>query len=175
MVGQSPNEDALIQLALSERASHRAAADEFLSQAGVQARSVDRTSVGGFSATVATFTASGQGGSVSGVAAFIDYSDRVYQLLGYTPTSSFERYHDTFLSVVRSFRRLTDREALNVQPLRVDLQTVSRSTTLAALFEDQGSPISLDELALVNGIDADTALERGDRIKWIVGTLPPEG
>ena len=28
---------------------------------------------------------------------------------------------------------------------------------------------------LVNGIQTDTMLERGDRIKWVVGTPPPEG
>lgn len=175
VVGQSPDEDAIVQLTLTS-GGHREAASEFLSQEGVQSRSVDRTEVGGFPATLVSFrAATQQGGSVSGLAAFITYSDRTYQILGYTATSSEERYRDPFRRVIGSFRRLTDRTALAVQPLRVDVQTVSRATTLAALVEDRGSPIGLEELALANGIDPQTMLSRGDRIKWIVGELPPEG
>ena len=104
---------------------------------------------------------------------FIDDRDRTYQILGYTPTQQFRTYEDTFRSVITSFDRLTDRFALAVQPLRIDVRTIQRSTTLNALVEDQESPVPVDELAIANGIEADTPLSRGDQIKWVVGSLPP--
>ena len=173
VVGQSPNEDAIIQLTLPGTAGHRNAAREFFEDETIRSREVNRTRINGSPSTVASFDATTEGGNISGIVAFIDYGDRTYQLLGYTPTEKIETYAPAFRSVITSFDRLTDRAALAVQPLRIDVQTVRRSTTLAALVEDRGSPISAEELALVNGIAPDTMLSRGDRIKWIVGTLPP--
>ena len=173
VVGQSPNEDGIVQLTLGDIDGHANAAREFFNSEGIQSRGGQRTSVNGHSATIGTFEAPTEGGSVSGVAGFIDYRDRTYQILGYTPTQQFRTYEDTFRSVIGSFDRLTDWAALAVQPLRIEVRTVQRSTTLNALVEDRGSPIPVEELAIANGIEADTPLSRGDRIKWVVGSLPP--
>ena len=173
VVGQSPKEDGIVQLTLGDATGHAAAAREFFNSEGIRSRGGQRTSVNGHPATIGTFEASTEGGSVSGVVGFIDYRDRTYQILGYTPTQQFRTYEDTFRSVITSFDRLTDRLALAVQPLRIDVRTIQRSTTLNALVEDQGSPVPVDELAIANGIEANTPLSRGDQIKWVVGSLPP--
>ena len=175
VVGQSPNEDATVQLSLAETSGHASAADDFFRSEGIQSRGGRRTSVHDLPATIGAFEAPTEGGSVAGVAGFIDYGDLTYQILGYTPTQQFRDYEDTFRSVIDSFDRLTDRAVLAVQPLRIDVRTIQRSTTLNALVEDEGSPVPVEELAIANGIDADTTLSRGDRIKWIVGSLPPSG
>ena len=172
VVGQSPNEDGIVQLALGT-AGHANAAREFFNDEGIQSSGGRRTSVNGHPATIGTFEAPTEGGSVSGIVGFIDYDDNTYQILGYTPTQRFRTYEDTFRSVIGSFDRLTDRAALAVQPLRIDIRTIQRPTTLNALVEDEWSPVPVDELAIANGVDVDTQLSRGDRIKWIVGTLPP--
>ena len=175
VVGQSPKEDAVVQLTLGNTGDHANAAREFFNSEGIQSNGGRRTSVHGHPATVGTFEAPTDGGSVSGVAGFIDYGDRTYQILGYTPTQQFRAYEASFRSVIGSFDRLTDRAALAVQPLRIDVRTIQRSATLGAMVEDEGSPVAVEELAIVNGIDVDTRLSRGDRIKWVVGTLPPSG
>ena len=173
VVAQSPREDAIVQLTLPSADGHRNAAEEFLRAEEVRSRDVDRVRINGFPSTVVTFDVTTQNGDLSGVVGFIDYGDRTYQILGYTSTERVDTYDDVFRSVIGSFDRLTDREALQVQPLRIDVQTVQQSATLAALVEDRGSPITVEELALVNGIEPDTTLSRGDRIKWVVGELPP--
>jgi len=175
VVGQSPNEDAVVQLALADTSGHADAAREFFSGEGIRSSAGRRASVHGHPATIGTFEAPTDGGSVSGVAGFIDYRDRTYQILGYTGTQQFRTYEEVFRSVIGSFDRLTDRAALAVQPLRIDVRTIQRATTLNAMVEDQGSPVSADELEIANGIEADTPLSRGDQIKWVVGTLPPSG
>ena len=175
VVGQSPREDAIIQLTLSDTGGHADAARAFFRQEGVRSRRVDRASVNGFPATIGTFDAAEEGGSVSGVVGFIDYSDRTLQILGYTLTQRLNTYDGMFRSVIGSFDRLTDPVALAVQPLRVDVRRVRRPTTIAALVEAEGNPLSAEELALVNGVEPDTMLSRGERYKWIVGTLPPSG
>ena len=173
VVGQSPGEDAIIQLTLSGTKGRADASQEFLRGEGIRSGAIDRTTIHGFPAIIATFEVTTEGSDIAGVVGFIDYRDRTYQLLGYTSTGKFETYGAQFRSVIGSFDRLTDRAALAVQPLRIDVQTVQRPSTLAALVEDRGSPIAVEELALVNGIAPDTMLSRGDRIKWIAGALPP--
>ena len=173
VVGQSPDEDAVVQLAISDVEGHQSAAQEFFRAEGIQSRGVRRSDVNGLPATIGEFEAQSGETTVSGLAAFIDYDRRTYEIIGYTPTQRIQRYGGAFRSVIGSFRRLTDREALQVQPLRLDIRTVDRSTTLGALVQAEDCPISAGELALVNGMDVDTPLSRGDRIKWVVGTLPP--
>jgi predicted Zn-dependent protease len=173
VVGQSPNEDAIVQLALSETAGHANAAQAFFRGEGMQSSGGRQTSVRGNPAIIGTFVATAEGGSVSGVAGFVDYRSRTYQILGYAPTERFRDYEDTFRSVIESFDRLTDRAALAAQPLRIEIRTIRGATTLSKLVDDEGSPVSVDALAIANGLEVDTALSRGDRIKWIVGTRPP--
>ena len=175
VVGQSPNEDAIVQLTLSDTNGHAAAAQEFYRSQGVRAGSVDRTSINRLPATIGEFEATTESGELAGLVGFIDHGDVTYQILGYTPSQRFSNYESTFRQVIRSFDRLRDRAALAVQPLRIDVRTIRRSTTLAALIEDEGSPVPGPQLAIANGIELDTPLSRGDRIKWVVGSLPPAG
>ena len=175
VVAQSPQEDAIIQMTLSSVGGHTQAARTFFDQEGLRTRSTDRSSINGLPATLGSFDASTEGGNVSGMVAFIDYGDLTYQILGYTPSDRYGTYRDEFRAVITSFDRLTDRDALAVQPLRLEVQTVPRSTTLAALVENRDTPISAEELSLINGIEPLTPLSRGDRIKWVIGKLPPSG
>ncbi len=173
VVAQSPADDAIIQLTLSTAAGHDAASRAFFGQDGIRRRSAGATTVSGLPATIGTFDAATDDGVVSGVAAFIDYGGRTYQILGYTSARRFGTHENTFRSAIASFERLTDPEALAVQPLRIEVMTLQRATTLGAMAASRPSPISLDELAIMNGIEPDAPLSAGDRIKWVIGTPPP--
>ncbi|MCG8468603.1 MAG: M48 family metalloprotease [Gemmatimonadetes bacterium] len=175
VLAQSPEEDAIVQLTLAASDGHAAAAREFFGAEGIRGRGVDATTVNRLRATIGAFEAATESGAVSGVAAFLDHGGRTYRILGYTPTARFGSYEATFREAIASFDRLTDRAALAVQPLRIDVQAVDRATTLRQLVDRRGGPIGVDELAILNGIGADDRLERGTRIKWIVGELPPDG
>lgn len=175
LVAQSPDEDAIVQLTLATVIGHAEASAAFFAEDGVRGRGVGQTSVNGHAATIGSFEVATEGGAVSGVAGFIDYDGRTYQILGYTSTRHFGAYESTFRSVISSFDRLTDPAALAVQPLRIQRLTIQRTTTLEGMSAGRDLPVSLDVLAIMNGIDVDTRLVAGDKIKWVVGTLPQSG
>ncbi len=175
VVAQSPPKDAIVQLTLASTTGHAAASREFFAQDGFRDRGVSQTTVSGYAATIGLFETETDGGAVSGVVAFIDYEGRTFQIMGYTPTPRFGTYDNTFRSTISSFDRLTDPDALAVKPLRVEVRSIQRATTLTDMVAGRQLPVSLEELSIVNGIDADTPLGVGDKIKWVVGTLPPSG
>jgi len=173
VVAQSPDEDAIIQMSLDDVTGHAAAARAFFSKDGVRSRGGTATSVHGNPATIGTFEAATQGGSVSGVAAFIDYGGLTYRILGYTAPKSLDAYDNAFRTTVSSFDRLTDPAALAVKPLRIQVLELQRATTLADLSAGGPATVSLEEIAILNGVDADAALEPGQKVKRVVGKPPP--
>lgn len=172
VMAQSPEEDALLEFTLSS-GGQVAAARAFFSQDGLRDRGVSAGSVNGFPATTGEFEARTGNGTLAGLVTFLDYEGRTYRILGYTAKSRFDVYRAAFASAASSFDRLTERAALDIEPLRIELVTVQRSTTLARMVANRPSPISADELAILNGIQLAETLEPGRTIKWVVGEPPP--
>ncbi|HKK08773.1 MAG TPA: M48 family metalloprotease, partial [Gemmatimonadota bacterium] len=174
VAAQSPNQDAILELTLADSAgSEDAAARAFFAQQGVQASGVSRTSIHGLPATTGAFRASTQSGQVDGVATFIGYGGHVYRILGYTAAGSLSRWRSTFESATRSFDRLTDRSALDVKPMRVQLYTPDHATTIAELARTKASPVDAQTLAIMNQLQVDAAIPAGRTIKWVGGEKPP--
>lgn len=169
----SPGEDALLELTLASERSHGAAAQEFFGQQGVRSSRVSRESVNGHAATVGYFQAQTEQGVLEGLAAFIEYGGRTYRILGYTPRGRLNAYDGAFRDVVGSFDRLTDRAALNVQPMRLDIIEVSRAGSIADLVRSRGAPVPAEDLALLNNVDAEETLAAGTLVKWVTGSPPP--
>lgn len=169
----APNGDAVLQLTLAQASGHRSAASDFFSQQGVRSGGTQETSINGFPATLGSFEAQTQSGVVDGLAAFLDFGGNTYQILGYAAQGSYGSYRPTFESAIRSFDRLTDRSALDVQPMRVELYTTRRQTSIREIARSKPSPVSVTTLAIVNGVREDEAIPRGRTIKWVVGQKPP--
>ena len=117
----SPREDAIVALTLAPGESAEQAARHFLSQQGIQGREAWRDQIGGLPAVSYTFDAATQNAQLSGVAAWVEHGDRVFRLLGYTPSNRFRAYGDTLAASLASFDRVTDPRVLNVEPRRVDV------------------------------------------------------
>ena len=73
-----------------------------------------------------------------------------------------------------SFKRLTNRRYLDVEPARVEIVRLDRAMTLAEFNQRYPSSIELPKLAIVNGVAEDTRLERGTSLKRIVGGELPD-
>ncbi len=173
VMAQSPNEDAIIQLTLAETTGHASAARAFFDQEGVRSRRVSTGTVNGLPATTGNFEVATQGGVLAGVATWLDYGGRTYQILGYTARDDLSTYDGTFRATIGSFDRLTDRAALVVEPLRVQLVTVQRPTTLRRMTSARALPIPLETLAIANGLGEDENIPAGTTVKWVVGEAPP--
>ncbi|HEX7087789.1 MAG TPA: M48 family metalloprotease [Vicinamibacterales bacterium] len=164
----SQNRDAALQLTLVS-GDPDAATREFFSQQGIQAGQPTRTSINGLRAVVTPFQASTQQGVLRGLVAHIAHGGRTYQLLGFTPSGRYGAYGNTFERVIGSFRPVTDRRVLDVQPRRLDIVRLSEATTLQAFARAHDSPVPIEELALINQVEgASSTLQPGALVKRVV-------
>jgi predicted Zn-dependent protease len=165
----SPEQNAAIQLTLSGDASPDAAAQRFLRQAGVQAGPSSRQTINGLPAVVASFRAQTQQMVIQGLAAWIAYEGRIYQILGYSPVAVFARFQPTFQQSIGSFNRVTDPAVLGMQPNRVRIVRIAESMTLAEFNRRFPSVIPIGELAVINRVAApETVLPAGMQVKRVV-------
>jgi len=174
VVAVSSQGDAAIELAQASEPSADAAARAFLAQQGITSGSSARLSLtGGLPAVSTPFGAATESGALRGTALFVEYGGTVYGIVGYAPEARWPSYQGMAESAERSFQRLTDPSALNVQPQHMDIVTLVRATTIAQLARERGSPAAASTLALINQVELDTPFAAGRLVKWVVGVAPP--
>jgi predicted Zn-dependent protease len=174
VVALSPNQDAIIQLGLAGKASPRQAAEQFLSQQGVQAGEGSTSSINGLPAASSYFQAQTEQGTIQGIVSFISYGGTTFGLMGYTPAGKLGGYDQIFQSTIRSFGELRDRSKMNVSPARVELVKLNREMTLEQFNSQYPSSVSLQELAIINEVeDPATPLPSGRTLKRVVGGVSP--
>jgi predicted Zn-dependent protease len=170
----SPQRDAAIQLTLSGEASPEAAAQRFLQQQGVQAGQTARQTINGLPAVVTSFRAQTQQTVVQGLAAWIAYEGRVYQILSYSPVAVIAQYQPVFQQSIGSFNRVTDPAVLGVQPNRIRIVRIAEAMTLAEFNRRFPSAIPIAELAVINRIaTAESVLPAGMQVKQVVSGSDP--
>ncbi len=168
----SPSEDAMIVLQLAGVPSAQQAARQFFSQEGVQAGQAWRQQIGGFPAVSYVFRAQAEQTIVQGLVAWIEYGNRVYQVMGYTPEQRWGAYDDAIAQSIGSFARETDRSVLEVQPNRVRLVEVDRPATLETLVSRYPSAVPPQVLGLINDLQGNQTLPAGSLFKRVVNTTP---
>lgn len=164
----SPDEDAVVQLTLAE-GSRKEAADKFFGQEGLTADRVGRHTINGLPAVVGRFQAETQGGTVAGHAGFIDYRDRTFRILAFTPAERAGHYDKAFSNAIGSFSSLTDRAALARQPDRIQIVRTRQAMTLEAFNRKYPSEVELETLALINQLPGRKAtIPAGTPVKRVV-------
>ena len=124
------------------------------------------TFVGGLPAYRARYETTSNELAVLASDVFVHYGDLVYDLIGYSRATIFDRHADTIDRWQRSFRRLPRAEADRYNPDRLEVFAAPRAGSLALLV-DAGPAASFDTLSLLNGVDADARIERGTLIKRV--------
>jgi len=176
VVAGSPNQDAIIQLALAGKASPRDAATQFLSQQGVKAGNGSTASINGLPAASSYFEAQSEQGTVQGLVTFISYGGSTYGLLSYTVGGKLSSYDAAFRQTAGSFSELRDQAALSVQPAKVELVKLTKEMTLAQFNAQYPSTIPIEQLAIINEVDGpDSAIPVGRTVKRVTGGTPPAG
>jgi predicted Zn-dependent protease len=146
----------------------RARAAQVFQQAGLLAGSGQSLRIGGFPAFVVSFRQQSQAGVIDGEAAFIRDGELMYQLFAYTSPDRYRRMRNTFLQIFGSFSRLTDPGDLAVEPQRIVLYRVPRTTTAREALVDSGVVASqLEEMALVNHLRLEDRVEAGTLLKSV--------
>jgi predicted Zn-dependent protease len=170
VVAASPQQDAVMQLSLAGKTPPQQAAQQFLSQQGIQAGNTSTASVNGLPAASGYFQAQTEQGAVQGLVTFISYNGNTYGILGYTPSGKLNQYDQEFRQAIGSFSQLRNQAALNVQPARVQLVKLAREMTLEQFNAQYPSSIPLTELAIINELESTTsAIPQGRTVKRVVG------
>jgi predicted Zn-dependent protease len=161
----SPNRDAAIVLTLSDKETPRAAFDAFFGQQGIQKGPNRGRNLFAFRA-IDPQTGSSK---AEGLIGFLDHGGRVYQLMGYTGLDTWSDYGSTMQESLATFREVTDRRHLDVSPKTIDIVKLPRSMTLADFNRRYPSTVDGAEIAVINGVDEDTMLDKGRLVKRVVG------
>jgi predicted Zn-dependent protease len=170
VVAVSPNQDAMMQLSLAGKTPPQQAAQQFLSQQGVQAGNTSTASVNGLPAASGYFEAQTDQGAVRGLITFLSYNGNTFGILGYTPADKLTQYDQAFRQATASFGALRNQAALSVQPAKVELMKLQREMTLEQFNQQYPSSISIAELAIINEVESpSTAIPQGRTIKRVVG------
>ena len=174
VIAVSPAQDGVIELAQASEPTSDAAARAFLAQQGITSSSSTRLSLtGGLPAVSAPFAAATESGTLRGTVLFVEYGGAVYRIVGYAPEARWPSYQGVAEGAERSFQRLTDPAALNVQPQHMSIVTLARATTIAQLARERASPAAATTLALINQVEVDTPFASGRLVKWVIGLAPP--
>jgi predicted Zn-dependent protease len=170
----SPNQDAVVVITLANRPSAQAAYQEFFSQQGIQRGQPWRGNINGLPAYTNAFAAQTEQGVLQGLAAFVEHGGKVFQILGYAPSSQWPRHQATISNSVGSFASLTNARDLSVQPKRLDIVTLPQAMTIEEFARRYPSTVSVQTLAIVNGVEPGQRLEAGRKAKRVVGGELPE-
>ncbi|MBK7906442.1 MAG: M48 family metalloprotease [Gemmatimonadetes bacterium] len=169
----SAERDAAIQLTIAPAPTADSAQRAFVAQQGVQSGTAQRLSANGVASILTPFAAVAQGDTLRGSVAFVEHGGMVFQLLGYGPTAAWAGKQAVVDRALRSFAVLTDRNALAVQPQRIDIITLDRRSSIAELLTRRPSPLTADALALLNQVRTGEPLPAGTLLKWVVGQPLP--
>jgi predicted Zn-dependent protease len=165
----SPGQDAVVVITLANRESPQAAYQEFFSQPGIQRGQPWQGNINGLTAYSNAFAAQTDQGVLEGLAAFVQHEGKVFQILGYAPSSRWPRYEPTITSSVGSFAPLTDRRFLSVQPKHLDLVTLPQAMTIEEFARRYPSTVSVQVLAIINEVEPGQRMEAGGKVKRVVG------
>jgi len=164
----SPSNDAIIQLSLGGSESPDALLQKFAQQQGVQTGNSQRTSVNGLSAATAEFQAQDdQGNALAGRVMYVSYGGTTYQLLGYSTAAKYGGYSGVIRQTMQSFGQLTDQTALNKQPMHLTLLRLSRAMTVDEFYRQYPSPVKLEIIAAINGVEPGGTLAAGTMAKRV--------
>jgi len=165
----SENRDAAVVLTLSEKESPRAAFDAFFAQQGIEKGPNRGRNIFAFR----SYDTQTGVREAEGVVRFISQGGRVYQLLGYTGVDTWKTYGASMQQSLGSFAKVTDRRYLDVKPKTIDVVELPQDMTLAEFAARYPSTVETSELAIINGVNEDTVLEKGRLVKRVVGGKLP--
>jgi len=171
--GLSQEQDAIIQLSLGQGTTVEAAAESFLGQEGIRSGGTARWEVNGLQAVWGSFTATTSDGTeLGGLVVFVAYNELIYQILGYSTAAKLSSYDPAMRQTMRSFDRLTDRDALDAQPARLDIIELDRDMTLEEFAGHYPSSVPIGTLELINNVERTATVPAGERLKRVVGAPP---
>jgi predicted Zn-dependent protease len=168
VVAVSPQQDAIVVLSGAGTTAPGQALSQFMSQQGVRNDGTSSSPLNGLTAATGAFTAqTEEGTTLVGRVSFVSLDGQTLRLLGYTSAAAANTYANAIRQSLGSFSRLTDPQVLAVQPVRINLVRLPSAMTVTQFNQAYPSTITLDQLALINGVDATATIPAGTLVKQV--------
>jgi predicted Zn-dependent protease len=168
VVAVSPEEDAVIIFRIDGNSSTaKASVDEFTSQEGMTINEQGNTqSSGEWPAYYADVTVQDEQQNIGLLVYAVEMDGRVYRFINYTTEGKYDAIRPQFENTSSSFDKLTDPELLQINPVRLQTETVNRTDQFRN-FLPSNLPMDIDpeEIAIVNQVTLDDEIQSGTKIK----------
>ena len=158
----------LLRLAAGPSASVAETARATMSKAGFREVSGGLEQINGLPAYVGTYEATTDGQSVAARVAHIQLGSETFLVAGLAPINDFERVRGPFGMSIGTFRELSQQEADQLEPDRIDFHVVRDGETWESIAGMSGN-VRPASLAIMNGYDPTMPPRVGDRIRVVVG------
>src|SRR5436190_22944131 len=168
VLAMDPQKAAQMQLSVAKAPAGTTAVPyaRGLAQQGMVPERSEETMINGSRAFVGTYVIRGENGPLAAEAAFIEYRNQIFEIVGVT--SDFRRYGDIFDRSIRTFTRLTDQRILRAQPDRLRVYTAKEGDTLSMLARRNNNPrVPADQLAILNRLAIDAPITPGRLVKIV--------
>ena len=83
-------------------------------------------------------------------------------------------YRESAQSALASFGELTDRRYIDVDPKTIELVELPRAMSLEEFAQSYPSTVDVATIAIINGVDESTVLEKGSLVKRVEGGKLPQ-
>ena len=104
-----------------------------------------------------------------------EHGGRLLRLLGFGSAEAWPNRRSVVNASLESFRVLTDRSKLDVQPARIRVVTVPRETDLELSSDPSRERAHADEVRLLNRLEGNATLPVGRILKIPVGVSEDSG
>lgn len=170
VVSQSPDGGAQLQL-VPGKGTPAQALQQFIGQQGIAVRQSGQTTINGLPAALAVFDAQTEQGVLNGIAGAIQQGNSTYLIIGIMAPQVASQAGPAIEASIRSFRTLTDPNALAVQPAKVQIVQVPSAMNGQTFVQRYPSSIPAQQVYIINGIDANTSIPQGTLMKQVVGGI----
>ena len=163
-----PQQAAQIQLSVAMVPPGTTAREyaRLLAQRGMVPQRGDDVTINGNRAFLAAYTIPVEGGALAALAAFIEYRNQIFEVVGIT--TDFRRYGEALEQALRSFERVTEQRILRAQPDRLKLYTAREGDTLTAIAQRENNPrVDADQLAILNRMAMSQPITPGRVVKIV--------
>lgn len=152
---------------IAQQSSAQAAASAFANQQGIQVVESGPAQAGRLPAYYVLADAQTQQGQIVRLLGhFVEYGGNVYNFVGYTARDNFNAYRTEFQRSMQGFAPLTDSRYLNVQPVRLNVESASRSASLSSFVPDQlPRELTPQDIAIMNQLALDERVDSGTLLK----------
>jgi len=161
--------DALMGLALADGSTPAEALNSFLAQEGMEGRQASSAAINGIPAASADFRLTTENGALQGRVSFLGHGGTVLRFLGFGPAEAWPNRQAAVRSSLESFRVLSDRSILQVEPARLRVVTVPRTMDLDSFLASQGASDRADHVRRLNRLQGNPSLSAGRTLKIPLG------